>query len=260
MSDDFYIQKVFNVWEEKNKIHLESQAPQISDAIDQLGSFFAPGEHYYYIVNFTNLTMEYVHPSINHVLGIEPEEFDLSKLLSIHHPDDLKTFHEKENTVAEFLLKFISPEDIPDYKVVYVNRIQRSDGKYIKLLHQAKAIRLSNDYKIQHVLGVHTDISHLNIPIDNKVSFIGMNGKPSYYSVDPKNPIFEVKNQTGFKFTDQELRIIQHIAEGLSTSEIAEELFIAESTVKTHRKNIFEKSGAKNSAHLIALAIRDGVI
>ncbi|WP_409035662.1 response regulator transcription factor [Pedobacter africanus] len=40
---------------------------------------------------------------------------------------------------------------------------------------------------------------------------------------------------------------IKNIAEGLSSGEIADKLFIAESTVKQHRKNILAKAECKNT-------------
>lgn len=260
MDQKKYIDKAFDVWKLKNNIQHKADPPDVRQIIDQIANLFAPGSYYYYIINFINFEFEYVHPTIKDVLKIDPEEFNLEYFLSIHHPDDLKVFHEKENVASEFLFNFLQPEEIPDYKVVYVNRVRRSDGRYIKLLHQARAIRVSLDGKAQHVLGVHTDITHLNIPLDNKVSFVGLNGKPSYYSVDPKNSSFEKESKFNQKFTEQELRIINFIANGLTSAEIAQELFIAESTVKSHRKNILEKSNSKNITHLVANCLREGII
>jgi two-component system, NarL family, response regulator LiaR len=45
--------------------------------------------------------------------------------------------------------------------------------------------------------------------------------------------------------TPRELEILAAIAEGLSTREIAEKLFVSENTVKTHSSRLFEKLNAK---------------
>ncbi len=55
----------------------------------------------------------------------------------------------------------------------------------------------------------------------------------------------------GTPFTDREFEIIQMIEAGLSTKQIAEKLFLSVYTVNTHRSNILEKSGFKNTSDLI---------
>lgn len=58
----------------------------------------------------------------------------------------------------------------------------------------------------------------------------------------------------------REKEVLQLIAEGLTNAETAEKLFISIPTVNTHRKSLLEKFEAKNTAILIGLAIKYGVI
>jgi len=51
----------------------------------------------------------------------------------------------------------------------------------------------------------------------------------------------------------QEEQVLQLIADGLSNKEIASELFIAESTVKSHVSNIFGKLGARRRTEAIKI-------
>lgn len=60
--------------------------------------------------------------------------------------------------------------------------------------------------------------------------------------------------------TKREIEVVRAIATGLSTKEIANQLFISENTVETHRQNIFEKLGVRNMAGLIVKAIAAGYI
>jgi DNA-binding CsgD family transcriptional regulator len=62
------------------------------------------------------------------------------------------------------------------------------------------------------------------------------------------NSQFEINNQ---KLSIREIEILGLIMQGLTNNEIAEKLFISYETVKSHRKNILEKTGAKNTAALI---------
>ncbi|MGI4742525.1 MAG: response regulator [Janthinobacterium lividum] len=56
----------------------------------------------------------------------------------------------------------------------------------------------------------------------------------------------------------REQEILQLVAEGLTTSQIAEKLFTSPRTVETHRQNIMEKTGAKNTAALVKVAVSQG--
>ncbi len=58
----------------------------------------------------------------------------------------------------------------------------------------------------------------------------------------------------------RERDVLQRIADGLSTKQIASDLSLSESTVKTYLRQLFDKLGATHRAHAVALAIRNRVI
>jgi DNA-binding NarL/FixJ family response regulator len=53
-------------------------------------------------------------------------------------------------------------------------------------------------------------------------------------------------------FTKAEKSVLERIAKGFSTKQIAHQLEISEKTVETHRKHLFDKAGVKNVAELMA--------
>lgn len=53
------------------------------------------------------------------------------------------------------------------------------------------------------------------------------------------------------KLSVREIEVLGLVMLGYTTKEIADRLFISYETVKSHRKNILEKTGAKNTASLI---------
>jgi len=55
-------------------------------------------------------------------------------------------------------------------------------------------------------------------------------------------------------FTKAEKSVLEKIAKGYSTKQIAQQLDISEKTVETHRKHLFDKAKVKNVAELIAFA------
>jgi DNA-binding NarL/FixJ family response regulator len=60
--------------------------------------------------------------------------------------------------------------------------------------------------------------------------------------------------------TDREREVLALIARGLSNQELAEQLFIADNTVKTHVKRIFTKLGARDRAQAIVIAYESGLV
>jgi two-component system, NarL family, nitrate/nitrite response regulator NarL len=60
--------------------------------------------------------------------------------------------------------------------------------------------------------------------------------------------------------TERELEIVKLIAKEYSNAQIADELFISERTVETHRKNIFRKTNTKTVIGLIKYLIENKII
>lgn len=60
--------------------------------------------------------------------------------------------------------------------------------------------------------------------------------------------------------TKREKEILKLIAEGLSSQEIADKLFISLRTVETHRLNLNQKLDVKNTAGLVKEAIKRGLV
>lgn len=66
--------------------------------------------------------------------------------------------------------------------------------------------------------------------------------------------------EEGRLLTDREREILTLIAREYSNKQIAEELFISERTVETHRKNIFRKTGTNSLVGLIKFAYSNNLI
>ena len=85
------------------------------------------------------------------------------------------------------------------------------------------------------IIGIYTNKKSLNKPVDS--------------SEDINHQ--KIKD---LEITAREYEILQSISEGLSNKEIAEKLFISESTIKTHVSNLLMKLNAKRRTQALQIA------
>lgn len=70
----------------------------------------------------------------------------------------------------------------------------------------------------------------------------------------------EDKAESDKQLTFKEIEILQFIAKGLTSKEIASQIFVSPRTVETHRHNILKKLELPNSARLISWAVQNGYL
>jgi DNA-binding NarL/FixJ family response regulator len=90
----------------------------------------------------------------------------------------------------------------------------------------------------------------------------------SYFSKEVSAILIEQLNKPGplrrriadIPLTPREVEVLQLIVQEYSNQEIAERLFISIRTVDTHKRNMLEKLGVRNTAGLVKYAIQRGLI
>lgn len=91
----------------------------------------------------------------------------------------------------------------------------------------------------------------------------------SYFSPDVAQVVFDdyVRSLTARGITDRfdalserEREVLQLVAEGRSSKEIAEVLSISPATVETHRTHVLQKLGLRNTAEVVRYAARRGIV
>jgi len=245
--------EVINVWKKASGSPGDGQLQFELGLYKKLLSFFQVGDYYYMIFNIPMLELEFTSKEVEMVLGYLPSEFNMPLLLNSIHPEDQPYFLNFENKTAQFFAT-LPVDKLMKYKVRYDYRIKKKNGKYIRLLQQSTAIEHDEKGGLIRTLAVHTDITHLKQEGKPVLSFIGLDGEPSYINVDVEK-IMAVSKEL---LSPREKQVLGLLIEGKLSKEIGNILNISKQTVDKHRKNMIAKNGLKNTAELVSSAIKSG--
>ncbi|TBW27129.1 response regulator transcription factor [Gramella sp. KN1008] len=265
MNKDF--REIAEYWKKEYSDQIkEAKKYEASEQFKQLSAFLTPGNSYYYIVNFHNLELDLVSDSVEDFTGVDRENVTMNDILGTALPEEIEFVKKKENVINDFFMRYLDREEILSYKVIYTYRMKDAKGKIRTILHQATPLSMTDNGMFQHVFSVHSDISYLKMVSSRDVSFVHLKGGRSYYNIntvhgcfDPRYSEFREQSLNDL-LTEREKEIVSELARGLSAEDIARELNLSPHTVKTHRKNILQKSGSSNTAQLVAKCITGGVI
>jgi len=143
--------------------------------------------------------------------------------------------------------------EFPEVKILVLS--MHLHERYVGQLFEAGArgYALKNDEISELVLAIQTVAAGRQY-LCNELS-LRMLDKVLVTPVSPPEP---AKNP--YNFSRRETEVLHLLAEGLTTSEIAEKLFTSKRTIETHRQNMLEKSQARNAAALIKMAMSQGVL
>jgi DNA-binding CsgD family transcriptional regulator len=239
--------KAIEIWHKIAKYNKNEKPSFEIELYKKMLNIFHVGDFYYFIFNCPTAQIEWASKSITKVLGLVcPKDFTIEFILNHIHPDDLPYFIDFENKVTTFFNQ-LPPEKVLKYKVSYDYRIRRLDGKYIRILQQAITIQTNENGAVLRVIDVHTDISHLKKENGSTLSFIGLDGEPSYHNFATSNEPSVTKD----KLTNKEKEILNLLSAGKTSIEVADTLFISKHTVDTHRKNMLKKTKSRSMIELM---------
>jgi len=138
----------------------------------------------------------------------------------------------------------------PTTKIVALSML--SDGRFVRRMFQAGA----SAYLLKECA-----FDELKLAIDTV-----LRGK-TYVSPGVGQVVVEQYVQDGrsgsseafASLTPREREVLQLLAEGGTTKEIAADLFVSVKTIETHRQHIMQKLGTRSIAELTKFAIREGL-
>lgn len=145
--------------------------------------------------------------------------------------------------------RIIKKED-PEIKVIAVS--MHSDRQFVKGVLEAGAdgYLLKNCTYRQLIDAIQSVVSGKKYLSDDITEMVIQ----GYLEPEEDNPEGQVE------LSERELEVLKLYAEGKSTREISEKLFISVKTVGTHKQHIFEKLGLKSNADMVKYAIKEGLI
>lgn len=224
------------------------------DFYKKLWNFFLAGDSYYFIFNYHTLQCDFISKEAEAIHDCKLSELDLVALTKQIHPADYPYFLSIGRNIEKFFLE-IPIQRILKYKSRFDVRYPKKSG-YMRILYQGIMIEYNEQGRPLRSLGVHTDISYLKKEGRPTLSFLGMDGEPSYINVELENNFYNSKDD----FTTREKDILKLLIEGKLSKEISDILCISKQTVDTHRKNMLHKKQLSNTTELVGKAITYGWI
>lgn len=140
----------------------------------------------------------------------------------------------------------------PDVRILVLTMLEQDDYILHLLDLGANGYLLKNS-SAEEVLSAIENVVRKGFYFSDHVSQVMLEGLKRKRTPPP------VLNATT-NLSSRELEVCELMKDGLTTQEIADRLFISNRTVETHRKNMMEKLGVKNSAGVIYRALKEGWI
>ncbi len=205
-----------------------------------------------------NNTIPYIDRNISSFTGVPEEKVYQDHRMALTGnlmPFDQTVFATEVYAVMRYFMR----KD-PNTKVVCRAKMKVSSfskSTYWVIFEIQEAVHQNNLYEAS--LNVIYDIS--NVYQDNLHKFF-------YYDKDTQKIIYQnyypSADITQYQLSRREVQIINLLADGYSSVEIADKLFVQKETIRKHRKNIIQKLSnhikVRNTPHLVKFACQHGMI
>ncbi len=159
----------------------------------------------------------------------------------------------------------------PDVLLMDINLPEMNGMELCRLVKQ--------QYPAIHIVGLSTsgEVSIIQKMIENGAAGYLLKDASKAEIIDALHKVVKGKEYVNFSvsqilktyktdtqqlpvLTRREKEILEHISEGLTNQEIAQQLFVTVTTVDSHRKNMLTKFKVKNTAALVKIAIVNKLI
>jgi DNA-binding CsgD family transcriptional regulator len=218
-----------------------------------------------YVLDYTTKKYLYVDEACFDLFGYTAtqwKEEGIEGYLSKWHADDLRIMsHEIFPKNLQFL-QDVTPDKYEDLIFSYNYRVLNAKGEFISILQRSSFIPGKEKGHPIATIGAAFEITHFKTDTDiihtiEEVRFI--NARP-YNEIIYKRIYHASSNNGSVLLSKREIQILQQMALGLSSKQIADQLYLSTNTINNHRKNMLNRTGCKTSVELLKFAIEKGYL
>lgn len=240
-----YISLVKEIWNQNTDIPDDSFDKNLKlSKLNNIIDIISIGDYFAYIINLHKGFLEYISPSVEHILGYKSEEFSLELYIELIHPDDMPYLVTIQQKVSEFTMTTDSNERML-YKYCYDYRVKHKNGEYKQFYLQHFYPELSKNNNPQRTFSLLTDITH--------IKFGGIPQLNIFKLGEGLVKILNDQNENKIQLTSKENEIFEFLIKGFTSQDIADALKISKHTVDTHRRNILKRNNCYNTSELLSL-------
>lgn len=214
---------------------------------------------FYVLADSVNHTFIQVGGGIESMTGYKNEDligkgYQIS--LKIHNIWELLKIAKGSVKYFEYLYN-APPKNRKYIKANYTFEFKRKDGTKFQCMAQSIPVLFNDEMEPIYFLNIFTDISLFKT--DKKVlHYIIDSADISHIKRIDIDVTVNLSEETNHIVSKGEKRVLNLIADGLSSKQIADQLFLSEHTVNTHRRNILRKLECNSSSEMIKKCILNG--
>lgn len=227
---------------------IDPNDPLIIEMNEKLGK----AEQFLLLGDYLEIKMLYLCGTCSIYYGVECENLTPAVFLERTHPDDMKRHALGRSKVFQLVGEMFHDKS-EDLILSTHFKLKTSNGEYRDLLFQMYMMYAEVPHPTVYAFQVNTDIT--DMIADQKGYHYYVGNDISFFRYPDKELLL-----VGNVFSKREFEIIKGIAQGLESQEIAEKLFISVHTVNTHRRNLLNKTGKRNTHELVHELQEKGVI
>lgn len=177
------------------------------------------------------------------IVGVAYDIASIEQQLQAHHPDILVLdYHTLKDFSPEYYRRLISRFSALK---VFVITAACERAQILQYLEMGVVAFLTKDCSKEEIASAFSAIARGQKFYCNRVLDLLV-----------ENQSNRKKNYNGDTLSEREITIIQHIARGLSTSEMATEMCLSPHTINSYRKGILKKLEVKTPVEMIVKAFR----
>lgn len=234
---------------------LETGSSEI-DIRTELGILGLLSDSLIVVYNFPAVRVDF-HKGFNEILGYpKNQKITAEFMIGLIHPDDKPAVEFLALQASKY--QFSNGSNSPFETMTAINfRVRKYDGSYLMMINRSTGFKYKNGVP-ESTINILQDVSFIK-EIDKVRSTIIGDAESITEHHKQVSGLYVEKKQIQH-FTAREMEVLRLLANGMPSKEIAKELFISTHTVNNHRKNMLKRAGLKNTAELIKLGLKSGLL